>query len=132
MLDMNTISLEKVEIVLEPLGFLRMKFKDSEEEVDIQEAKEHMEACLKITKGKKIPVLLDARNGLPPMSEAALSYFAKNELTHLRLAEAILINSLAKRIIARFYFLFHKPNNPLKIFASEKEAIFWLKKFIEV
>lgn len=127
---MNSISLEKVEISLESPGYLRLTFKDVGDEIDFEEAKEHVDACLKITKGKKMPVMLDSRKGLPPMSQAALSHFAKNEYTHLRAAEAILIDNLAKRILARFYFIFHKPNNPLKIFSSEKEAITWLIKHI--
>lgn len=127
---MNRVSLEKVEVVLDPQGFLRMIFKDSEEEIDLQEAKEHVQACLKITKGNKVPILLDARKGLPPMSQAALGYFAKNELTHLRLAEAILIDTLAKRMLARFYYLFHKPKNPLRIFSNEKEAVGWLVNYL--
>ena len=41
-------------------------------------------------------------------------------------AQAIIIQNLAHRILARFYHIFRKDNHPLKFFSDKKSAIEWL------
>jgi hypothetical protein len=44
-------------------------------------------------------------------------------------AEAIVFNGLAQRILIRFYMNFRKQNHPVRIFDSKENAIDWLSKF---
>ena len=43
------------------------------------------------------------------------------------LADALVINSLAHKILANFYMKMNKPVKPTKIFTSQKKAVDWLK-----
>ena len=42
-------------------------------------------------------------------------------------AEAIVIHSLAQRILAKFYILLHHSNHPTRIFDDKEQALEWLK-----
>ncbi len=42
------------------------------------------------------------------------------------IGEAIVIHSLAQRLIAQFYTRFRKADHPTKVFANEKDARTWL------
>ncbi len=42
------------------------------------------------------------------------------------IADAIIIKSMAQRMIANFYIKFNKPVNPTQIFPDAESAAFWL------
>lgn len=126
---MKKRELESATISLNPMGFLHVVFKETDRDIDLPEAKEFFKASFEITNGKKMAALIDVNRGFPQISKEAFSYFANNEMTHLRLAEAFVVRSLAKRLLVRFYHQFHKPKNPLRVFADERKAANWLKEF---
>lgn len=43
------------------------------------------------------------------------------------LAEAIVVHSLAQRILSNFYIAFKKCTHPIKLFNHEEDAVDWLK-----
>jgi len=47
------------------------------------------------------------------------------------LAEALLIKSLAQRIMANFFIKFGKHHHPSKVFTREEVAIKWLLGFVQ-
>ena len=57
----------------------------------------------------------------------AREYGAASDLKAI--AEAFVIETLAQRILARFYKVFHKKNHPLKIFMDKNEALGWLQNY---
>lgn len=44
-------------------------------------------------------------------------------------ATAIVTDSVAYKLIAKFYIKINKPKNPLNIFSNKDKAIAWLKQF---
>lgn len=50
-------------------------------------------------------------------------------ISRTRIAEAILVETTANRLMANVYVNYNKPRIPTKIFTNEEEAIKWLKSF---
>ena len=65
------------------------------------------------------------------MGKEARELFASKESAENQLAKAIVINSLAQKLMANFFIRFNKPPEPVKVFGKEEEALAWLDKFIE-
>lgn len=120
--------LEKVRIVShEKDAIVELFFKDSVE-VDEDDAKEIDMIILKMVEGSKFLALTNALNINASITAEARDYFAKRSLLKdIRVAEALLINNLPTRILARFYAYFHRPANPIAIFGNRDEAITWLR-----
>lgn len=45
-------------------------------------------------------------------------------------ASAVMVTSLAQKIIANFFIFVSKPKIPYQVFSKEEEAVDWLKKFM--
>ncbi|HTF02478.1 MAG TPA: hypothetical protein VK826_00570 [Bacteroidia bacterium] len=60
----------------------------------------------------------------------AMKYSAYN-IPPGRKAEAILVTSLAIRLIGNFFVRFYKPNIPIKLFDNEADALNWLQVQLE-
>ena len=109
-------------------SFLVVRFIEGIGDIDLEEIKIQMEAGLKLTGGKKMPVLVDTRESFHSLSPEAKEFAAKNDM---KIAEAILVKSLHQRIIGTFFLKLASSisNHPIKIFSNEEEAIHWLKGF---
>jgi hypothetical protein len=126
-LAMKSLKTYNSEIQLDERGFLRIAFNDTDDEIEFDEIKQQIDACYIISDGKPIPVLIDVRNGKKNLSPEARNYAGKqNPHRHLKLAEALLINSLAQRIMANFFIKFNKHHHPSKVFTREEAAVKWL------
>ncbi|MDF1673681.1 MAG: hypothetical protein P1U41_09255 [Vicingaceae bacterium] len=90
---------------------------------------EGIEGRKKMQAGKKLPALIDMRL-MSEVSEEAKEYSAREEVTDLYIAMAILTGkSLAANIVGNFFINFNKPNIPTKLFKSESKALAWLETF---
>lgn len=109
-------------------GFIRLNLLETQNAFDLSEAKRQFETALKISNNKPWKVLVDTRgsNALP--DKEAQDYTANADL---RIAEAIIVDSLSMRILSKFYMKKNK-NNAVKIFSKEKNAIEWLINFNKV
>jgi hypothetical protein len=110
------------ELCLDSLGFLRITLVDTDVPFDIHEAKKQFETAFQLTKGKPYKVLVDTRQTFVTPTKEAEQYISK---VQLRQAEALIIDSLHYRILAKFYVRQIK-HIPIKIFKTEDEAIAWL------
>jgi hypothetical protein len=107
---------------------LLVKFLDNDEEIDLQEAKAQLDAANTISGGKKMLVLIDARQSIHEFSNDAKEFIAN---VNVKKAEAMLVKELHQRIIATFYLKLSgsKHAHPVKVFSNETEAINWLLSF---
>ena len=64
---------------------------------------------------------LDASKGAP---EHAKQIEAKSPIS----MKVLIVNNLAQRIMARYYYKIHKPLNPFKICSSFDDAITWVNQ----
>lgn len=79
----------------------------------------------KETKNRKLNLLVLPGQNTSATREAR--EYSQNTTLNCK-AEAILINSLAQRIISNFYISFkNKADYPIKMFNSKEEAVKWLK-----
>lgn len=123
----NRASTSIADIYMREDGILEIRVKE-DAEVDEAALLENFEATLPLTGGKKVPALLDCRRHFFISSEAR-ALTAKLASDH-RTAHAMVLSSLAIRLIANFYLNVNKPSQPTKVFTNYDEAVDWLKGFV--
>lgn len=71
--------------------------------------------------------ITDERHGIINLSNEAKAYLAEedNEESQQHLSNAVIVNSLAKKIEAELYALFHKPKVKTKVFTDLNNALIW-------
>jgi hypothetical protein len=105
--------------------FIRLNLLETQNAYDIEEAKRQFEIASQITGGESYKLLIDTRgsNALP---DKEAQDFTAN--APLKMAEAIIVDSLSMRILSKFYMK-KNTNNTVKIFSKEENAIDWLVNF---
>ncbi|MBL4657257.1 MAG: hypothetical protein JKX73_04600 [Flavobacteriales bacterium] len=101
--------------------------------LDGSDAKTVGDAAIELFEGGKFLAIIDARNMGGTVGKEASNYFAQNEkLAAHRLAQAIVVNTLAMKLIAQFYIKVNKPRREAKIFNELDKALAWLetKKYL--
>jgi hypothetical protein len=96
-------------------------------EIDVKEIIEFTAICEEISGHKPYILVSDARVNLTITSEARKAAASK-EVSPLLLANAVLVNNIAVRMVANFFTTVNKPHFKYKVFNEEKEALNWLKK----
>jgi hypothetical protein len=126
-------------VLVKDLGFAKILYI---EEIDLLEV-EYQENCLvdrkealqviehsrQFRNGSNKYTMITATKDFFNMTPEARATFAEEMKTGFKVQKmAILVNSLAYRILANFFIRFDKPPVPTKLFSSRKEAIVWLLK----
>jgi hypothetical protein len=88
-------------------GILRIKIIEGSE-IDLAESKMSHKVSLEVTNYKKFVALIDARANIVVTKEAR-EWGSSPEAQENMFAQAILVNSLANRLIGNFIIQFHKP-----------------------
>ena len=98
-------------------------------EVDLAEANANYEAAMRLTKGNKYAVLVDARKYTTITDEAKKHAQQATMYTHV-IAQAVVITSLATRLLANFLMPFTKQNKvvEMRLFNDYDLALSWLKE----
>ena len=99
--------------------------------VDMPDAKENYDVCMKLTAGERYAVLVDGRAYATITSEAREFSSSPENYTRV-IAQAIVVESLASRLIANFLIQFSKRNKTveMKLFNDYNLALNWLKEKI--
>jgi hypothetical protein len=119
---------EKYQVYVLAKNIYKLKLQ-SNIELDANDAIEIRSNFLSLSNGKKWGVLVDAENFFSTTSEFR-QLSASKEYTDLRLALAIVTNSMATKIIGNFFIKVNKPASPTKLFSNEKQAFEWLKRLL--
>ena len=101
----------------------------SDDEFELDQAKQATKAIEQISDGKKHPVLILSDKFTLPTSEVR-QYMASPESAPFTSAEAYILTSFTQKLVGNIYLNFNKPVRPTKFFISEEKAIEWLKTFI--
>jgi len=96
-------------------------------DIDIDESKLMQQKSLLITEGKKFVALIDARAKIN-VSKESREWDSTPEAQKNMFAQAILVNSLANRIVGNFIIKFHKPVAKTRLFSDEETALQWLRE----
>jgi hypothetical protein len=120
------IDLEKSVISLFDNKIVKIRFKDGVDFI-LEDAIIANQTMFDLVEGKPFLSLVDTINVRGQISKDAMEHFAKDPLTKgVRVAEAIVVNSLHNRILANFYLKFTKSHNPVRVFNNMDKAIIWL------
>ena len=105
---------------------IRLRYADNAE-VDLNAAKVDYKLYDEITQGKPFRKLIISGK-FTQLSGEAIKYiqFENQKRAHLIIAEAIVTNSLAQRILGNFYYRLQRPNYNIRMFSSEEKAMKWL------
>jgi hypothetical protein len=127
-LPLNKISTAKADVVLVTAEFVRISIYDNVhlEREDVKEIHEAKLALLE--KGKKHVVLMIAGK-YATISREARDLSAEPEITENRMAKAMVVRSLAQKIIGDFFIRISKPAGHTRVFFLEADAIGWLRSF---
>jgi hypothetical protein len=98
----------------------------NQEELGLDEVKELLDAVFKLANGKPYCMLTDLRRCIGASSNEARQYAADHSMPSNKIADAMITDSLAKKLTANFYIQFNKPKSPTRLFTSEDLAIKWL------
>lgn len=99
--------------------------------VDVPEVKENYEATMQLVTGNRYATLVDALAYATITKEGREHSSAPEEYKNV-IAQAVVLTSLANRILANFLMRFHqRKNNPeMKLFNDYDSALAWLKEKI--
>ena len=122
----NPISTKSATFSLIEEGILRVQILDNSE-INLEESKIMQKISLQITKDKKFVTLVDARVQVV-VSKESREFGSSPEGQKNMLSQAILVDSLANRLIGNFIIQFHKPIAITRLFSDETTAIEWLKE----
>jgi len=99
---------------------------------DVKIDKEDIADNLLVTRNLtgNVPCLrvFDSRNNWN-MTEEAENHYKSEDIPEKTIARAVLVNSVADKIIKSFLVKLYKPTVPLKFFTTEAEAVNWLLTF---
>lgn len=99
-------------------------------EATLADAEECMAAYLTINGGKRRPMIVDTAT-MKSLAREARHYFASAEAAKVASAVGIIVGTPVSRVLGNFYLGLGNPNLPTRLFASEGEALEWLKGYIE-
>lgn len=101
-------------------------FMHPEEDIGIPEIKALQEALYEISDNKPFRLLFDVKDQFVQIDAKARKFAASAPVTDLFIAEAIVINTLAMRMVFNFYLKVDRPHFPTKAFNSSLKAEQWL------
>ena len=113
------------EFSLDENGILIVKVLDGSF-IDLDDAIDNSLVVRQITGNKPRLKLWDLRVNWKITKEAR-EYLLKEDVPGRTIARAVIVKSLANKLISNFLLKFNKSRTPLKIFLDEKEALEWLR-----
>ena len=132
--DHKTTTISKKEIqnvvtvILNSDNILEVKWNEALTEIEKDHIIQVRDFVGEFGKGKKMLTYFDTYNFMFITPEAR-TYAGTKEASDYTLANAVLIDSLPKKILFNFVMRINKPVVPTKGFSSKEEAMNWLKQF---
>ncbi|MEZ4937910.1 MAG: hypothetical protein R2799_10010 [Crocinitomicaceae bacterium] len=122
----NTYEIEgefKMDLYLN--GVVEINFAEDFYEVKIEHLKEIKEGMKYLGMGKKLPFFFNSKDFLG-VDKEAVAYSKSPESGEFTLANAVLVDTQAKRMLYNFYFRIVPPHVQTKAFKSKEDALAWL------
>lgn len=103
---------------------------NNDADIDVEQVSQIRETNEKLANGTNYVVLFEIAE-FAFVSKEAREYGGENKLGELRKAMAIVVKSMAHRLLANFFINVNKPPTPTKVFNDKEKALEWLNKFTE-
>ncbi|MBA2613995.1 MAG: hypothetical protein H0U95_18675 [Bacteroidetes bacterium] len=126
--DTKKITTQKCEVTFLEEGIVENYIKPGivVEAVDLEELKKISSELA----GNKPYVIIVTSGELASFSKEARELSASKSFITNAVAKAIVVDSIAKKIIGNFYLRVNKPYLPTKLFSDRAEALTWLRSII--
>lgn len=99
-------------------------------EISAGDTQENFEAMMEIAGHKPYAVLVDARVEVT-LTKEGMEHSTRPEMSKYLIANAILVNSLANRIVGNFMIRFNKSADTTRLFTDHENAMKWLREKIK-
>ncbi|PCH92559.1 MAG: hypothetical protein COB85_08035 [Bacteroidetes bacterium] len=97
--------------------------------IKVPEVTEFRDRILELASQKKFLLLIDISDVFFSSSNEAMKVFSQDsELVKLRVAQAIVVDNLAIKLLANFYIKVARPPGEAKLFKRMSEAVSWLSE----
>ncbi|MBK9191131.1 MAG: hypothetical protein IPM77_06220 [Crocinitomicaceae bacterium] len=106
-------------------GIVEVAWDPKLEVIDASILKKLTESMGKISKGERMPVYVHT-NAFMDLTQDAKEYAGTLAAQEFTLANAILVDNLAKKILYNFFIKFYGLSSPHKAFKSRETAFEWL------
>ena len=106
-----------------------LKWKANLEKIfELEDGIEAHKSIHQLAKGNPYVIVGDARNATGSISPEARNFMAHDPLIKdIRMAEALIVETLPLKLLANFYMRFHRPPNPVKVFNKFDRGVEWLE-----
>lgn len=126
----NEVHVEDIlQSILYENGIVEIIWDTQIEIIEIQHLKHVQQSISFLGNKAKMPIFFTAHEFLT-VSEEARVFAASEEGIVFTLANAVLIDSLPKKILFNFFLKFNRPISPTKGFRSREEAFNWLQMIL--
>jgi len=123
------IETQTAKIWLDDEGIINLVIKGKQQE-GLKNSQENWEAVNRIRQGKVRPIFVDIRN-VKFIDQEGRKFYAREEGKDLVNAVAFMVDSPLSRIIGSLFIGLNRLPVPVRLFASEEQALAWLREFIE-
>lgn len=96
--------------------------------IDVNIQNRVRDAAFSLSGNKKMPCLFEAGEYVTLTKEARANAI-DSEDNFPALASAVIVQNLAYKMIADFYYKINKPKQPFKVFRNIEDAITWLSTY---
>ena len=97
-------------------------------EIDSDATLKNIKAYIELTNNNKYAFIIFAEDSSVVYTEDARKNAKINEQLFEKVCIAVIVKTLAHRLITNFYFKFYKPGYPFKVFTNVNEAEDWCLK----
>ncbi len=94
--------------------------------IEVEDFQETSEVYENLRNGEQLRFLVEFPKHISGTAEAR-QWAEKNQVDCI--AEAIVFNGLAQRLLIRMYLIFRVKSHPVKIFTDKESALIWLEQF---
>ncbi len=106
-------------------GIVEIQFEEDFFDIKVGHLIEIEEGMRKLGKGKKLPFFFNSKDFLN-VDKEAIQYSESPESGKFTLANAVLVDNAAKKLIYNFFFRVRKPHTLTKAFKTKEDAFEWL------
>lgn len=125
----DVLDFKKTKVFLREDGIVHVKLKP-EQEITLDDFEEIVKAVTELGMAQAQLILFQAGYNSSVTPEVR-KFAAHPNANFLSRGDAIVVQSLAQRLMANFYIKFNRPSRPTKIFDDVEEATRWLYKVKE-
>ncbi len=125
-MDTKMVETQCAKVMWDTEGFVRAVI-NPHAEITLKDVQEITKARAEVSDNRKHAMLV-CLGTIKSASPDGRRCAASSKVSEMTLSVALLIDSLASKVIGNFFIGLNKPPFPVKLFTSEGKAVAWLKK----